>query len=131
MQITYNLLAETKSAFEILKTKAVPIKTAYKIAKLLKACAEEETFYQEKYKEIIDACSMKDEAGNYLYADEEHTQIKVEPTKMGEASCRLEELNKLKIDLPDIKITLAELENLGLTAEDLTKIIDFIEEEAE
>lgn len=131
MTITYNLLAETKSAFETLKARAVPIKTAYKIAKLLKACAEEEIFYQEKYKEIIETCALRDESGQYQYADEERTQIKIDPLKMGEATYRVEELNKLKIELPDIKLSLAELENLNLTAEDLTKIIDFIEEEAE
>ena len=63
--------------------------------------------------------------------DEAKTNIQIKPNCIKEAEQKTIELQELEIELPKITFTLSEFENIELSPEDISGIIDFIEEEAE
>ena len=109
----------------------MPIKTAYKLSKLQKAIEEELSFSQGEYKKIVDEYAERDETGNYKFLDEAKTNIQIKPNCIKEAEQKTIELQELEIEFPKITFTLSEFENIELSPEDISGIIDFIEEEAE
>ena len=84
-----------------------------------------------KAKKIVDEYAERDETGNYKFLDEAKTNIQIKPNCIKEAEQKTIELQELEIELPKITFTLSEFENIELSPEDISGIIDFIEEEAE
>lgn len=124
-------LALIKASCDKIKNIKMPIKTAYKLSKLQKAIEEELSFSQGEYKKIVDEYAERDETGNYKFLDEAKTNIQIKPNYIKEAEQKTIELQELEIELPKITFTLSEFENIELSPEDISGIIDFIEEEAE
>lgn len=124
-------LALIKASCDKIKNIKMPIKTAYKLSKLQKAIEEELSFSQGEYKKIVDEYAERDETGNYKFLDEAKTNIQIKPNCIKEAEQKTIELQELEIELPKITFTLSEFEKIELSPEDISGIIDFIEEEAE
>lgn len=124
-------LALIKASCDKIKNIKMPIKTAYKLSKLQKAIEEELSFSQGEYKKIVDEYAERDETGNYKFLDEAKTNIQIKPNCIKEAEQKTIELQELEIELPKITFALSEFENIELSPEDISGIIDFIEEEAE
>lgn len=124
-------LALIKASCDKIKNIKMPIKTAYKLSKLQKAIEEELSFSQGEYKKIVDEYAERDETGNYKFLDEAKTNIQIKSNCFKEAEQKMNELQNLEIELPKITFALSEFENIELSPEDISGIIDFIEEEAE
>jgi hypothetical protein len=98
---------------------------AYKIMKFCKGVAVEEEFYNAKRSEIINAYAEKDESGQIVVHD---GMISIMPDKIEEANKALGELNKIEVEVPNIKFKLSELEGFELSVADMFALDEFIEE---
>lgn len=99
---------------------------AYKIMKFCKSVSAEEEFYNEKRNEIINKYAMRNENGQIMVSDE--GMIRIIKDKIDEANNAFKELNDIEVEAPNIKFTLAELEELKLSVADMFVLDAFIEE---
>lgn len=129
MKIKYNKMVQIKNSCMKLKDKKLSIKTAYKLAKILKTVEEEDAFFREEYKKILDAYAEKDENNNYVYTDENKTNIKIQSALVEEAQNKLFDLENLDIDFPDYSFTFEDFEKIDLSMDDLMGLVDFIKED--
>lgn len=120
-------LLQTQAVCDKLKNIKMPVKTAYRISKLQEAMKKEIEFYQEQYKKIVEEYAEKDEQGNYKVLNENN--IKIQPDKIDEAASAINELQQLEAELPDISFSLADFDNIEITPEEMSGLVDFIKEE--
>lgn len=101
-------------------------KLAYKIMKLCKSIAVEEEFYNTKRSEIVQRYAIKDESGQIVVSDT--GMVSIMPDKIDEANTAMQELNNVEVDVPNVRFTLTELEELKLSVADMFVLDAFIEE---
>ena len=99
---------------------------AYKIMKFCKSVSIEEEFYNDKRNDIINEYALRDKNGQIIVSDE--GMIRIVEDQINEANKALAELNDIEVEVPNIKFTLAELEELKLSVEDMFILDAFIEE---
>lgn len=121
----YELL-ELPKFYESIKDTKLPLKTTYKFAKLLKQSEEELTFYQNKFREIIETYGVK-ENGQYKMSDD-GSSIVVIPGKENDCNKEIYELRNLDIDIPGIKFSIDELSALNVTISELSCLMSLIED---
>ena len=119
-------LINTAQIFNQVAQTKISSKLAYKIMKLCKSVAAEEEFYNNKRNEIIDEYAVRDENGQIVVSDD--GMINIVKDKIQEAQAALMELNNIEVDVPNIKFTLSELEELKLSVADMFVLDVFIEE---
>lgn len=119
-------LINTAKIFNQVAQTKISSKLAYKIMKLCKSVATEEEFYNTKRNELINEYAVRDENGQIAVSDD--GMISIVKDKIDEANGALAELNNLEVDVPNIKFTLAELEELKLSVADMFVLDAFIEE---
>ena len=105
----------------------LPLKTTYKLTRLMKRAEAELEFYQTKFQEIIEEYGDKDENGQYKLIDNGQS-IAIIPGKENECNAKLVELRSLEVPINDIKFTIEELEKIDISAEDLMCIMPLIED---
>lgn len=128
LYITINNAHSTLSIFQGANNKKMPIRTAYKMAKLITKLESDVNFYRTKFSEILDEYCLRDDNGNYVMVDD-GLAYKIQEGREQECQSRISELDNLQIELPDIKFTLDELDYLSLTPEEVREIMVFIEEQ--
>ena len=121
----YQIL-ECKKFYNDIKEKKIPIKTAYKLNKLLNKLEEEALFYQEKMTDLIREYGMVDENGDYLLTSDQQG-VRIKPDKVQECEEKIRELSNLEIDTIDIKFTLEELDFFELSIAEMKWLMPFIE----
>lgn len=125
MNISYNIGSAIKNVLQECIDKKMPVKTSYKIMKIIKAIEEEEVFFANKMQEIINEYGEKDENGNYIQTGE--NSIKIKDGKIEECNAKINELNSIEIKIPDYKISLDELELIELSPKELYLLDSIIE----
>ena len=114
-RVVFNQFGQTK----------ISSKLAYKIMKFCKSIAIEEEFYNTKKSELVDIYAVKDKEGKIVVTN---GTVSIIPEKLSEANAALRELNNIEVEAPNIKFTLAELEELKLSVADMYALDAFIEE---
>lgn len=118
--ITMEQLVNFRNAEGFFVNANLPLKAAYKINKIRKAVDKEGDFYTEKFQEIVDKYAKKDSEGNLVFSSEED-QIMIQDDK-------IEECNKALADLQTLEV---EIDNLGLTIDDLGEDVECTPDELE
>lgn len=113
--------------YESIKNEKMPIKTAYKLSKLIKTIEEEDQFYRTKFQELIEEYGEKDENGQYVLINND-TSVKIIDGKQKECSEKMNDLQNIEVKTPDIKFALEELESINMTVEMITALMPFIED---
>ena len=98
----------------------LPLKGAYKLNKIKKAVEKEGEFYTDKFQEIVDTYAKKDDDGNLVFS-EDGNQIMIKDGMV-------EECNKALADLQELEV---QIENYGLTLEDLGQNVECTPDELE
>lgn len=112
-----------------LTIKQLPIRTLYKINKLIEMVEKEKQFYQSHFQEIVDSCAERDENGQYIFIDEACTSIKIISDKIPECQKRMDELSNIEIsNIPDVSFTFDELDSLTLSYAEARPLMNFINE---
>lgn len=105
----------------------LPIKTAYKISRLATAIEQEVSFYQTKFREIVEEYCLRDENGNFV-PTADGQGFKIVEGKEAECNQAMFELHTLEVELPDITFDIDEFDGLELTISDLNGIMPFIKD---
>lgn len=104
----------------------LPLKTTYKFARLMKRVEEELSFYQTKFREIVEEYGVK-ENGEYKLT-EDGTSILIIPGKEIECNEKLIELRNLDVTIEGITFTIEELESLDISISEMTCLMPLIED---
>ena len=116
LQILYNSIANAK----------LPIKTTYKFTRLMRRAEEEITFYQEKFREIIEEYGVTENGEYKLTSDGQ--SIVIIPGKEIECNTRLAELRNLDVSIEGITFTIDELEGIDVSISELSCLMSLIED---
>jgi hypothetical protein len=116
LQNLYNSIADIK----------LPLKTTYKFTRLMKRAEEELTFYQEKFREIVEDYGVK-ESGQYKLTPDGQS-IAIIPGKEVECNTKLAELRNLDVLIDGIKFSIEELEGIDVSISELSCLMSLIED---
>ena len=125
MKVSMSTALQIKGIGAVIVDAKMPTKTAYKFMKLFKAIEEEETFFNEKMREIVLEFGKKDENGQPVFLENGNVEI----TKGKEIECneKIRELESIEVEIPDTKFSLSELEVLELSPRDIYALDPVIE----
>ena len=118
-----------EEAIKNLKSKNLPIKTAYRLLKLAEFVATESDNYRNLFRQILDEYAEKNEDGSFVFS-EDGTNVILKKDHIKEANEKVSELNQLEVDVP-YTFDLREFENLEISLEDLAPLMDIIVDENE
>lgn len=122
-------ILELGGLLQKLTQKELPIRTLYKVDKLIKLVGKEKDFYQTQFQTLVDTYAERDENGNYLYTDNSAEAVKIIPDKIAECQSKMNELVNIEItDVPDISFTFEELDSLTLSYAEARPLMNFIKE---
>ena len=116
LQNLYNSIADIK----------LPLKTTYKFTRLMKRAEEELTFYQEKFREIVEEYGVKENGQYKLTSDGQ--SIAIIPGKEVECNTKLAELRNLDVLIDGIKFSIEELEGIDVSISELSCLMSLIED---
>lgn len=103
----------------------LPFKVLYKLSNLAKAIDNQTEFYREKFQEIVNEYGEKDEQGN-LIPTEGGDGIKLKPGTEQECYTKVNELQSLEVELPDIKFDIDDFGDIELTMDVFNLITPFL-----
>lgn len=125
MKININELVQIGNLCEKFSNRVVSARLAYKLAKLSKAISEDINFYQEKYIEYLEKFGERDENGDFI---SNKGNIKIISGLEQECKEKFNELNSIEVEIPNIKFSLEELEQLNMTMKDMLVFDLFVDE---
>lgn len=125
MIITMNQLIKFYKENGIFSNKVLPLKGAFKLNRIKKDIEKDFTFYQEKFKEILEKYAQRDEAGNIKFSDDGE-QILIKEGLITECSKELEDLNSMEIEIDNYDFNIEELGDIDCTPEELEILMPFL-----
>ena len=127
MKLKMRQIIEFQNFYNNIKNTKLPLKTAYKLSKLLLQIDEELSFYQQKFAEIVNDFGKRDENGELRYSSDK-TSIEIVEEHREECQQKIEELQSLEVNINEIQFTIEELEGLNLTISEMGCLMPFIKE---
>ena len=119
-------ILELQNLYNSIVNIKLPLKTTYKFTRLMKRAEEEISFYQEKFREIVEEYGVK-ENGEYKLTPDGQS-ITIISGKEAECNAKLAELRNLEIDINNIKFTIEELEGIDVSISELACLMPLIED---
>ena len=98
---------------------------SYKIYKLCKFAEQEETFYSQKKRELIEEYAQRNEKGEIV---QNNGMISLIPDRIAEARSAFAQLDAIDVETPNVRFTLDELSEIKLSVADIVALDGFIEE---
>lgn len=127
VKITMDQIIAFRNNGEFFAGASLPLKGAYKLNKIKKAIEKEADFYTEKFQEIVDTYAKKDDDGNFIYS-EDGNQIMIKDGMVEECNQAITDLQTLEVEVENYGLTLEDLgENLQCTPEELEALMPFME----
>lgn len=118
-----------EEAIKNLKSKNLPIKTAYRLLKLAELVSKESENYRNLFRQILDEYAEKKEDGSYVLS-EDGANVIIQKDHIQDANQKVDELNKIDVEIPytfDIK----DFDNIEISLEELAPLMDLIVDEDE
>lgn len=126
IQVTLNDILNNAEIFRELSAKALPVKTAFKIARLIRELNKENTTFDESRRQIIEKFAERDENGRIKQTPEGNIQLQQD--KIEECNNELVELLNTTIEINVDKINIDALGDIELTPAQMINLEAFIEE---
>lgn len=104
----------------------VPARLAYKMMKVIKGTDDEENFYNEKLRAIVEEYGERDEGGKLV---EDGNSCKIKPDALSACRSAIKELDDTQVDVPKITLNLDEIEPLTLSAAEMIALQPIIKED--
>lgn len=117
---------ELQKLYASISNVKLPLKTTYKFTRLMKRAEEEISFYQEKFREIVEEYGVK-ENGEYKLTPD-GMSIVIIPGKEVECNKKLAELRNLDVLIDGIKFSIEELEGIDVSISELSCLMSLIED---
>ena len=108
------------------KDSKLPLKTAYKLSRLMKRVEEEMQFYNQEFSKILDEYAKK-ENNNFVFS-KDGTSIEIIPGKEEECNNKIIELKTLEVDLNNFSFTLDEFDGIDLTISEMNSLLPLIKD---
>ena len=118
-----------EEAIKNLKSKNLPIKTAYRLLKLAELVSNEAENYRNLFRQILDEYAEKKEDGSYVLS-EDGANVIIQKDHIQDANQKVDELNKIDVEIPytfDIK----DFDNIEISLQELAPLMDLIVDEDE
>ena len=118
-----------EEAIKNLKSKNLPIKTAYRLLKLAELVSNEAENYRNLFRQILDEYAEKKKDGSYVLS-EDGANVIIQKDHIQDANQKVDELNKIDVEIPytfDIK----DFDNIEISLEELAPLMDLIVDEDE
>lgn len=125
IEINVSTLVNCTQALNELIKKPLKIRTAYKIARLAREVSKELELFNNTKNSLIQKYGEHDENNNLIT---ENNSYKIREDKRKEFVEEYQDMMQQTIQLNIEPITLKELENEEFTPQEISNIIDFIEE---
>lgn len=119
---------KVRGIFLQIKDAKMPIKTSYQIARFLQKTDSDATFYSDKYRDVINECAELNDEDGTPKVSEDGMNIKIREDKVQDCVLMIQELEATDIGDFVLKIDVSDLENAGLTVEQLYILMDYIVE---
>ena len=118
-----------EEAIKNLKSKNLPIKTAYRLLKLAELVSNEAENYRNLFRQILDEYAEKKEDGSYVLS-KDGANVIIQKDHIQDANQKVDELNKIDVEIPytfDIK----DFDNIEISLEELAPLMDLIVDDDE
>ena len=125
MTLKMNNLLGFNVFFDEVRVSKLPIKTLFKLTTLGKAIDEKLTFYNEQFQEIIKEYALFDENGNVIQT-EDGNGIRVKEGKELECVNKVNELQMLDVERPEVKFDIEEFGDISMSLEIFSVITPFL-----
>ena len=122
MELTVKELLDMSASLKKLLNESMPIKTAYKLSRMVKSIDGETKTYNEKKNELVGKYGEKVGRGMQINQEIETPEGNIPNPKFIEFLKDLEEIQSVKIELPDIKVKIDELGDINFPAVDLSNL---------
>lgn len=127
MTTKINEISNFPAVFTKLKALSLPFKTAYRLTLLAKEIEKHTEFYRDTFSALINKYGKRDEHGA-LMPTSDGKGVLVQDGKMDELTQKMNELDNLDVELPDIYFGLDDFGDIELSPEEMVPIIPFIKE---
>ena len=125
--ITMDQLIAFRNNGDFFAGTTLPLKGAYKLNKIKKAVEKENEFYIEKFQEIVNKYAKTDENGNLVYSDDGN-QIMIKDGMVDECNKALDDLQNLEVQIENYGLTLEDLgDDVECTPDELEALMPFME----
>ena len=118
-----------EEAIKNLKSKNLPIKTAYRLLKLAELVSKEAENYRNLFRQILDEYAEKKEDGSYVLS-EDGANVIIQKDHIQDANQKVDELNKIDVEIP-YTFDLKDFDNIEISLEELAPLMDLIVDEDE
>ena len=125
IKITLEQLINSSDALRNLSQKQLKARSAYTVAKLIKAADTEMTNFNDVRVDLVKKYAEKDENGELIL--DENQNIKVPPENIEKFNIELQELLKTTIEINANKISIDDLEDIQFTPTEMAQLDEFIE----
>lgn len=125
MKVTMGEAFQINEVFQSFIEQKLAFNLSYKIMKLLTSLENDIKFYNQKVQELLDNYAKKDEEGKYI---ENNGSISIQEDKFQEFQKAYQEIQECEIELPNIKFTMEELNNLEISPKEAYALKSIIEE---
>ena len=127
VKVTMDQIIDFRNSGDIFGNTTLPLKGAYKLNKIKKAVEKESEFYSDKFQEIVDTYAKHDDDGNLVFS-EDGSQIMIKDGMVDECNQALADLQELEVQIENYGLTLEDLgDELECTPDELEALMPFME----
>ena len=125
MKIKMEELVSFHQGSDFFSNKTLPLKGAFKLNRIKKDIENDFSFYQEKFKEILEKYARRNENGEIEFS-EDGSQILIKEGQINECNEELNNLNSMEIEVDNYDFNIEELGNIDCTPEELEILMPFL-----
>ena len=125
IKVSLNDIVNSASTFRELSEKQLPIRVAFRIARLIRELDKENATFESSRRAIIEKYAMRDETGKITQAD--NGNIILQQDKIEDCNNELNELLSAEVEINADKISIEDLEKIEMTPAQVYNIEAFIE----
>ena len=126
IKVTMDQIIAFRNNGDFFSNTTLPLKGAYKLNKIKKAVEKEGEFYTEKFQEIVEKYAKHDDDGQLVFS-EDGSQIMIKDGMVDECNQALEDLQSLEVEIENYGLSLEDLgEDLECTPEELEALMPFM-----
>ena len=122
-------IINAKLAFSNYLDAKMPPAVAYKIMKLVKVAEHEEAFYKKEIQKLIEQYGKRNDDGSLVVTEDGN--ILLSEDNIQECRQKVDELEALDVDAPNISFTLDELSCVSMSVREMNAISAFISDDGQ
>lgn len=127
INVTLNDILNSAETIREISNKSVPVKTAFRIARLIRELDKENATFDESRRKIVEKYAERDEAGGMKQTEDGN--VILQQDKIAECNGEMIDLLNTTIEINAEKLHIEDLGDIELTPTQMLGLEAFIEEE--